>query len=1350
MRSHRPSDSNSSSQITVHPITGSPPLSTGEPQPQPFLDCQLTITGESQARFSVAGREYCGCPRLDEALLRELLDAELEVERYGTRLFRALFSGDGDELLLGYRESLAIAQRESCRLRLRLHLDSGAPASLHELHWELLYDPQRRQALGRSPDTAFSRYLSVAAEPGAPVIDRPKLLVAAAGPHDLAEYGLPGIDRQSAEEAIRKALAPLQDYWEIETFEGPVTAGGLRDALVADAYHAVHLIAHGVVRPEHRSASLALEDNQGRTQFVDEKLFAEIFTGDRDLRLVTLMACESGVTTGGDPFSGLGQMLVRGGIPAVVAMRRRVALRTAHRFSKHFYLQLARGAQIDAAINETRLQLHLADAGSPEWSAPTLFLRLPGGRLWTTEARTPVPVIPEPPPAPSSDRARSQAQIKTLLISELVDSTHLADTLGDERMAEIWRRHDRLARDLLQEHDGREVERTHSFLMLFDRPLDAVRYALAFQQELAELSKEIAVDLSVRIGIHLGEVILLETPPEDVARGAQPLEVEGLAKPVAVRLMTLAQGGQTILSQTAFDLARRSAVGREGLERKLRWVAHGDYLLKGVTSQVSVFEVGVDGLAPFSTPADNDQVRRAHGDRTILGWRPAIGLEIPHRRAWLVEKRLGDGGMSDVWLARHQKTHEPRVFKFCFEIEHLEALRREITLFRLLKETLGDRDDIARILDWNFDQAPYFIEAQYSAGGNLTEWLAQRERGQGASLEERLEVVAQIGDALAAAHSVGVLHKDVKPVNVLVREDRRGRPRAILTDFGIGRVVDDSHLLSSGITFNSLTELTAEPEPAGAGTRLYMAPEVAQGQPSSVQADLYSLGVLLYQLLVDDFTVPLAPGWEREIENPLLTELIAWACDGNPKRRLADGGRLARRLRGLEERRARLRAEREARDEAERTRQELEEAQKRRQKALRALAAVSLVALGLGLLTVMIFQQKNRADRATEVAVQREEDAASTQRQLERVLDIVVDLFDLTDPERPPVLSMTVPEFFEAASAQLEADQSLEPEVRALALQTLGRTLLNLGRYPRAEQLLESALEIQKEHLGPEDLAVVDTQTLIAVAAHEFEEYERAEEIFRAILDEQKTFLGPDHPMIADHLSNLAVVLDVLGRDEEVEEIYLRMREIDQANLPPDDPHLAAGAGNLAFFYTERGRFEEAEPLHREAVRIGEEALGPEHPTLANYLEGWGKHLLLTDVLEEALPLAERSAEIRRKALGEEHADYARSLDLLARIYREREGKGDAAQAETLFRRAHEVWRSSEAGPEPTDLALSERELAELYLRLGREAEARPLLRHSLQVLSAKLGSGHPKTREVARQLEARWGPDTTESLSGP
>ena len=160
-----------------------------------YVDCELFLAGSDHARLSAAGRDYSGRPALDDALARRLLEVDLEPVRYGTLLFRALLP-EGDDLLAGYRESLTIARHEGKRLRLRLHVRPVAPSQLHDLHWELLFDPEQKIALGRSQETTFSRYLGVSVKPSEAVAGRPRLLVVLSCPRDLADYDLPAIDRE--------------------------------------------------------------------------------------------------------------------------------------------------------------------------------------------------------------------------------------------------------------------------------------------------------------------------------------------------------------------------------------------------------------------------------------------------------------------------------------------------------------------------------------------------------------------------------------------------------------------------------------------------------------------------------------------------------------------------------------------------------------------------------------------------------------------------------------------------------------------------------------------------------------------------------------------------------------------------------------------------------------------------------------------------------------------------------------------------------------------------------------------------------------------------------------------------
>ena len=195
----------------------------------------------------------------------------------------------------------------------------------------------------------------------------------------------------------------------------------------------------------------------------------------------------------------------------------------------------------------------------------------------------------------------------TLLFTDLVDSTLLVERLGDARAAELWADHDRRARDLLAQWNGREIDRSDGFLLIFGQPAAAAAFALAYHLALAELA------LLARVGMHVGPVTLRDTPAADIARGAKQVEVEGLAKPFAARIMALARGGQTLLSAAA-----RSALGNAPDGAAID--SHGYYRLKGVEAPVEVFELGLQRHCAFTPPADTDKAYRV-----VIGgdlWRP--------------------------------------------------------------------------------------------------------------------------------------------------------------------------------------------------------------------------------------------------------------------------------------------------------------------------------------------------------------------------------------------------------------------------------------------------------------------------------------------------------------------------------------------------------------------------------------------------------------------------------------------------------------------------------------------------------------------------------------------------------
>lgn len=225
----------------------------------------------------------------------------------------------------------------------------------------------------------------------------------------------------------------------------------------------------------------------------------------------------------------------------------------------------------------------------------------------------------------SGGAAPLRPALRALVLCDLVDSTRLVERLGDVPAVELLRKHDRIVRALLRAHDGREIDKTDGFLAMFERPVQAVAFALDYQRALRRFGDEEKRRLAARVGIHVGDVLTWDNAPEDVAKGAKPVEVEGLAKPITSRLMQLALPDQILLSGIAYSLAHRAQGELGDRLATLRWRTHGRYRFKGVPDPIPVFEVGEEGHAPLKPPPWSG---KAH--REVPFWRrPAtLGVEL--------------------------------------------------------------------------------------------------------------------------------------------------------------------------------------------------------------------------------------------------------------------------------------------------------------------------------------------------------------------------------------------------------------------------------------------------------------------------------------------------------------------------------------------------------------------------------------------------------------------------------------------------------------------------------------------------------------------------------------------------
>jgi predicted ATPase/class 3 adenylate cyclase len=283
-----------------------------------------------------------------------------------------------------------------------------------------------------------------------------------------------------------------------------------------------------------------------------------------------------------------------------------------------------------------------------------------------------------------------------------VDSTRLTAQLGDGEMAALWTLHDRTARDLAQRWNGREIDKTDGMLLLFESVADAAGYSAAYHEALRLLpSAPIA-----RAGLHLGDVILRQNGPADIARGAKPLEVEGIAKSVAARVMALAAGGRTLLTATAAQSLRSAGI---------EVTSHGHWMLKGVPEPIELFEACAGGCAG-PRPSDSDKAYQVifHGGR----WLPTSELpnnlppplfalmgrdrELNALRTHLETGRLitltGMGGIGKTQLALQVARGSRVAFPDGAWLVDLQAIRDAVHVVGELAQVLGVREEASKPL----------------------------------------------------------------------------------------------------------------------------------------------------------------------------------------------------------------------------------------------------------------------------------------------------------------------------------------------------------------------------------------------------------------------------------------------------------------------------------------------------------------------------------------------------------------------------------------------------------------------------------------------------------------------------
>ena len=701
--------------------------------------------------------------------------------------------------------------------------------------------------------------------------------------------------------------------------------------------------------------------------------------------------------------------------------------------------------------------------------------------------------------------------------------------------------------------------------------------------------------------------------------------------------------------------------------------------------------------------------------------------------------------MGEVYEAEQEepvsRTVALKVIKWGMDTE--EVIRR----FESERQALAlmDHPNIATVFDAGATESgrPYFA-MELVQGVAITDYCDRHH----SSTRQRLELFKRVCGGVQHAHQKGVIHRDLKPSNVLVKEqDGEAVPKII--DFGLAKATAQRE--TERTVFTELGQLI--------GTPAYMSPEQAEmtGVDIDTRTDIYSLGVLLYELLVGA-----RPFDAKKLREAGLDEILRHIREDEPQRpssRLSGLGKesseaaenrgaevhtLVRSLRGdldwivmkaLEKERARryesasalaLDLERHLTDvpvEASppSTTYRMKKFVRRHKVGVVAgsLVALALV-LGIAGITTGLIQAQLAERRATAEA-----EAA------QQVSDFLVGLFEVSDPGEARGETITAREILDRGAQRLDSELADQPLIEARMKDTIGTVYVELGLYEDASVLLKEALGTREGLLGPDHPDVARSLDHLAGVYWSQGNYEEAEPLFLRSLEIRETVLGPEHPDVAGSLNNLALVYDSQGRYEEAEQLHLRSIEIREKALGPDHPEVASALDNLAILCDDQGRYEEAETLFLRSLEISEKALGPDHPDVAMSLDHLAGLYWVQARYEEAEPLYVRSLEISEKVLGPDHPDLAGSLNNLAILYHY---LGRYAEEESLLLRALDI-KEAALGPDHPSVGGSLNNLAILYEDSGKPEEAESLYLRSIEIQEAALGPDHPDVADPLSNL---------------